>query len=129
MLLPDDTSLFKKGLQPDHLIRLPSPIKRQLFDRPESPSSRTVKESAFDQGKPRYNEAALVAGKHPELDDYIRRSAGQTSTPDQDPPRDLVVQRAVDMFVTQSQLNAVGLDWNASPRDARPTLKKTKLAP
>ena len=129
MLLPDDTSLFKKGLQPDHLIPLPSHIKRQLFDHPESQSASNLKNSAFDQSKPRYNEAALVAGKHPELDDYIRRSAGQTASADQNTPRDLVLQRAVDMLIMRAQLQATGLDWTANPRDARPTIKKAQRAP
>jgi hypothetical protein len=129
MLLPDDTSLFKKGLQPDHQISLPTHLKRLIFDRPISQATRDLKESAFDQSKPRYNEAALVAGKHPELDDYVRRSAGQTSAADQDTPRDLVLQRAVDMLIMHAQLQAVGLDWNASPRDARPTKNKGQLAP
>ncbi len=129
MLLPDDSSLFKKGLQPDHRISLPSHIKRLLFDHPESQSTLHLKESAFDQSKPRYNEAALVAGKHPELDDYIRRSAGQTASADQNTPRDLVLQRAVDMFVMGAQLQASGLDWTASPRDARPIIKKAQTAP
>jgi len=129
MLLPDDTSLFKKGLQPDHLISLPTHLKRLIFDRPLSQPTKDLKDSAFEQSKPRYNEAALVAGKHPELDDYIRRSAGQTSTADQNTPRDLVLQRAVDMLIMHAQLQAVSLDWNASPRDARPTIKKAQLAP
>lgn len=127
MLLSDDRSLFKKGLQPDHSIHLPARTKRQLFDRIENHSS--AKESAFDKAKPRYNEAALVAGKHPELDDYIRRSAGQAADADKDAPRDLVLQRAVDMLIIQSQLRTTDLDWTANPRDARPTIKKAQRAP
>lgn len=129
MLLTDDTSLFKKGLQPDHVVSLPVHLKRVLFDRSITQSTRDLKDSAFDQKKPRYNEAALVAGKHPELDDYIRRSAGQTSTADQDTPSDLVLQRAVDMLIMHAQLQAVDLDWNANPRDARPTKNKGQLDP
>jgi hypothetical protein len=127
MLLPDDRSLFKKGLQPDHPISLPSRTKRLLFDHAESQPS--AKDSAFDKPKPRYNESALVAGKHPELDDYIRRSAGQTAEADKDAPRDLVLQRAVDMFIMRSQLQTANLDWAANPRDARPTIKKAQRAP
>jgi hypothetical protein len=127
MLLPDDRSLFKKGLQPDHPISLPSRTKRLLFDHAESQPS--AKDSAFDKPKPRYNESALVAGKHPELDDYIRRSAGQTAEADRDAPRDLVLQRAVDMFIMRSQLQTANLDWAANPRDARPTIKKAQRAP
>jgi Peptidase family S41 len=127
MLLPDDSSLFKKGLQPEHPIPLPSRIKRQLFDPSHLPA--TAKASAFDQAKPRYNEAALVAGKHPELDDYIRRSAGQTADADKDAPRDLPLQRAVDMLIMRTHLKSADLDWTTSARDARPTIKKAQRAP
>ena len=129
MLLPDDTSLFKTGLQPDHSIQITPLTKRKLFDHADIESTLMIKESAFDQSKPRYNEAALVAGKHPELDDYIRRSAGQTAIADQNTPRDLVLQRAVDMLIMQSQIQAANLDWKANPRDARPTIKKAQRAP
>jgi hypothetical protein len=126
MLLADDTSLFKKGLKPDFPISLSILKKRALFDT--TGKRPAIKDTLFDQARPRYNEAALVARKNPELDDYIRRSAGKASTAADTPLRDEVLQRAVDMLMTSGHLGAMKLDWTTGPRDARPTIKKAQRA-
>jgi C-terminal processing protease CtpA/Prc len=127
MLLADDTSLFKQGLKPDFPIRISTLKKRALFDA--NGKRPAVKDTLFDTARARYNEAALVARKNPELDEYIRRSAGQNGTDAVAPLRDEVLQRAVDMLLTHAHLDAMKLDWNAGPRDARPTIKKAERAP
>lgn len=127
MLLADDTSLFRLGLKPKLPVFLPVQAKRLLFG--VSGEHKPLKQTIFDQSRPRYNEAALVARKNPELDDYIRRSTGQPSIDAVHPLRDEVLQRAVDMLMTSVHFQAVQLDWNAGPRDARPTIKKAQRAP
>jgi len=126
MLLPDDSSLFKTGLKPDFAIPLPPAVKRQIFDTVDA--QHPVLETLFDTARPRYNEAALVARKHPELDDYIRRSAGQSSA-DTSKPRDTVLQRAVDLLCARSHFDAMKLDWDSKPRTAPPTIRKAQPAP
>ena len=127
MLLSDDTSFFKQGLKPDFVINLSSVKKRALFDN--NGKRPAIKDTLFDIARPRYNEAALVARKNPELEDYIRRSAGEVTAGSKAPLRDIVLQRAVDMLMTRRHLDAMKLDWKAGPRDARPTIKKAQPAP
>lgn len=127
MLLADDTSLFKKGLKLDFEIGLPTLKKRMLFD--VTGKRPAIKDTLFEKARPRYNEAALVARKNPELDDYIRRSAGQSTEDSSMPLRDEVLQRAVDMLTTSRHFDAMKIDWKAGPRDARPTNEKAQGKP
>jgi len=101
MLLPNDASVFRKGLQPDFVVKLDPKIKHQIFDKS---SNGTIKPFVFEQARGRFNEAALVAGKNPELDDYIKRSNGETMGYDKPGPRDLVVQRAMDLIRSTAHL-------------------------
>lgn len=113
MLLQDDTSIFKKGLKPRYAMDLPGNVKQSIF---KESLGTSIKPHVFDQARLRYNEAALVAGKHPELDAYIRRSAGQSISGDDMPERDTVLQRALDMIQSTTFLQDVKIDWNARGR-------------
>lgn len=108
VLLADESSVFKKGLQPDFAITLATTIKRQVF---EATSEKNVKNSITDQPRARFNEAALVANKNPELDSYIRRSAGQALPEDAPKPQDTVLQRAVDLIITRMLFQSAKIDW------------------
>jgi hypothetical protein len=90
VLLADDSSVFKKGLKPDFAVDLPTTIKRQVF---EAGTSKTVKSTITDQPRVRFNEAALVANANPELDAYIRRSAGESLPEDAPKPSDRAATR------------------------------------
>lgn len=116
MLLPDDSSVFRKGLQPDFVIKLEPKVKHDIFSRS---NNGTIKPFVFEQARGRFNEAALVAGKNPELDDYIKRSNGETMGYDKPGPRDLVVQRAMDLVRSTEHLNQAKLNWSrhAPPPD------------
>ena len=116
MLLPDDSSLFMKGLQPDFVVSLPSDTKHTLF---KISRGNSIKPHVFDETRPRYNEAALVARKHPELDAYIRRSAGELTDEGTQPARDLVLQRAVDMLLSSHFLTEEKFKW-PKPTPASP---------
>ncbi len=126
MLLEDGTSLFKKGLTPDFILSLPPAVKRQIFDHPSNAES--VKDSLFDVARVRYNEAALIARKNPELDSYIRRSAGEVLEDDRPALRDTVLQRAVDMLSTRTHFQSSPLKWPTGPRSTQPepTVKKAQ---
>ncbi len=109
VLLPDDSSIFQKGLTPDFPIRLAEKAKRAFFD----PENKTRPASTIsDSPRVRFNEAALVAGTNPELDSYIRRSAGEPLPEDQPKPRDTVLQRAVDFLITSDHLQAAKINWS-----------------
>lgn len=112
MLLADDSSVFRKGLQPDFSVSLEASEKREVFSRSRHAS---IKPFVFEEARPRYNEAALVAGKNPELDDYIKRSSGETLSYDKAAPRDRVVQRALDLLTTTDLLAESRLNWKNKP--------------
>jgi len=126
MLLKDDTSLFQRGLPVDFAIDLPLDSKRLLFPTRNPP---LLKLTIFDQSRPRYNEAALVARKNPELEEYIRRSAGKPATAEQQPVHDTVLQRAVDILLTRTHLGGADLPWEKKSREPAPTIRKAKRAP
>lgn len=109
VLLADDSSIFQKGLRPDFPVELDPELKLKLFD----PDGKTSPEATIrDLPRPRFNEAALVAGTNPELDAYIRRSAGETLPEDEPRPQDKVLQRAVDFLLTTDHLQNAKIDWS-----------------
>jgi hypothetical protein len=109
VLLSDGSSIFQKGLVPDFPIQLAEKAKRAFFD----PENKTRPASTIsDTPRVRFNEAALVAGTNPELDSYIRRSAGEPLPEDQPKPRDTVLQRAVDFLITSDHLQAAKIHWS-----------------
>ena len=113
MLLPDDSSVFRKGLKPDLSVPFNSTVKHTVF------KIAALKPSVFEQARARFNEAALVASRNPELDDYIRRSSGEVMSYDQPAPHDTVLQRAVDLFIANDHFAASVLDWVKTPAAAR----------
>ena len=112
VLLADDSSVFKKGLQPDLAISMPITIKRQVF---QATDDKDVKSTIIDKPRPRFNEAALVANTNPELDSYLRRSAGKTLPEDAPRPSDAVLQRAVDLITARTLFQSAKIDWNRKP--------------
>ncbi|MDB6003392.1 MAG: peptidase, partial [Prosthecobacter sp.] len=109
VLLTDDSSVFKKGLQPDFAISMPTSLKRQVY---HCTDDKDVKGSIIDKPRARFNEAALVANTNPELDSYLRRSAGQALPEDAPRPSDTVLQRAVDLITTRALFQSAKIDWN-----------------
>lgn len=109
VLLTDDSSVFKKGLQPDFKVSLPITIKRQVYHLTDS---KDVKSSIIDKPRPRFNEAALVANTNPELDSYLKRSAGKALPEDAPRPSDTVLQRAVDLITARALFQSAKIDWN-----------------
>jgi len=115
VLLADDSSVFKMGLKPDFEVSLGTARKHQAF---EAAIGRNVKSTITDIPRARFNEAALVAGKNPELNAYIRRSAGESLPEDAPRPSDTVLQRAVDLITTRTLLETAKINWNRKTKPA-----------
>lgn len=108
LLLPDDSPVFKKGVEPTHLIRADRDEKRAVF---KACHGGSMKGFVNDRMRPRFNERAFVAGTNPEIDDYVRRSKGQPLPGDEGQLRDVVTQRALDLinsadFLAKSKIKA-----------------------
>lgn len=112
MLLPDDSSLFKQGLPPLFPVKMPAKDKQKIFQLSRE-AETGMKPYVNDRVRARYNEAALVAGSNPELDDYVRKSKGQALPGDEGQLRDVVVQRALDMIRSEDFVSTAKINWNA----------------
>ena len=101
LVIPGAPRIFPDGLVPD--IAVPFPKQQQdavlaLADQ------NGVSEYIFDEERPHTNEAALVAGKNPDLDAYEADHANGKSK--QQHPKDLVLQRAIDFLTAISVFRA-----------------------
>lgn len=112
MLLPDGSSMFKKGLEPGFSIQGLLEDKKKIFEQ-----SHTVSMKPFvqDRVRHRFNESALVSGKNPELDDYVKRSKGEPLPGDGGQLRDVVVQRALDMLQASDHTADARIKWDSKP--------------
>jgi len=113
MLLPDDASVFKKGLEPTYVKKMPARDKVKIFT---DSSGKSMMPFILDKVRPRYNESALVHGANPELDDYVRRSNGQPLPGDEGQLRDLVTQRALDILTTRAFLAGAASGAESQPK-------------
>ncbi|MEI6537702.1 MAG: S41 family peptidase [Verrucomicrobiaceae bacterium] len=113
MLLPDDSPVFKKGVTPAIAVSSQKDEKWKAF----SGSQREdLKAFVTDRVRPRFNEAALVRSKNPEIEDYIRRSNGQPLPGDEGQVRDLVTQRALDLLRSSDFVVQFSLNWSLPPK-------------
>lgn len=127
MLLDDETSLFGQGVKPDFPVDLPVESKRLLFPQENRP---TLLDTLIEQPRPRYNEAALVTRKNPELEEYIRRSSAKNATsPGPTKVHDSVLQRAVDLFITRDRFESTQLRWDTAGAEPTPTIRKASREP
>jgi hypothetical protein len=97
LVIPGGQPIFPNGLTPD--ITVPFPKQQQdlvlgLADQ------NGVSDYIFDEERPHTNEAALVAGKNPDLDAYEADHASGKSTHQH--VKDLVLQRAIDFLTALS---------------------------
>lgn len=127
VLLADDSSVFKKGLQPDFVVRLETSAKHQAF---EASLKKDVRSVVNDQPRKRFNEAALVKHQNPELDAYIRRSTGEPLSEETPKTHDIVIQRAMDLITARGVFESTRLDWKRPAAAAEPqALKATPVNP
>jgi hypothetical protein len=95
-VLPDGRSLFPDGVKPDLPVELSAVEKRQVF---QESLTKGISQFVFEAERPHLNEAALLAGKNPELD-ALEAAQRRGRTPEPPKVRDLVLQRAVDVVTS-----------------------------
>jgi C-terminal processing protease CtpA/Prc len=101
LVIPGLPAVFPKGLTPDIQISF---SKQQQDAVLALADENGLRDYIFDEERPHTNEAALVAGKNPDLDVYetgYMSGAGKQRT-----PKDVVLQRAIDFLTTISVFRA-----------------------
>lgn len=95
-VLPEGRDLFPGGLKPDLPVEMPAADKRLVF---QQSAEKGMSSFIFETERPHLNEAALMAGRNPEIDameaSQRRNRAGEKPT-----TRDPVLQRAVDVVTS-----------------------------
>ncbi|MCE9520730.1 MAG: hypothetical protein K8R87_14425, partial [Verrucomicrobia bacterium] len=123
MLLPDGAAIFKKGVTPMIIVQASLDEKWKAID---GSREKNLKPFVTDWVRPRFNESALVGGKNPELDDYVRRSAGKLLPGDEGQVRDVVTQRALDVLLAGDFISDSKIKWEAAAPSSE---SKTPAAP
>jgi hypothetical protein len=95
-VLPDGRSLFAEGVKPDLPVELSAVEKRQMF---QESLAKGVSQFVFEAERPHMNEAALLAGRNPELE-ALEAAQRRGRGPEAPKLRDLVLQRAVDVVTS-----------------------------
>ncbi len=97
--LPDATPVFPGGLAPDLAVNVPRERTEEVLQLAMNGSG--VMPLVTDKPRARMNEAALVAGTNPELDEIqqVQRLKAKGGTPARG-PRDEALQRALDYITT-----------------------------
>ena len=97
--LPDATPVFPGGLTPDLVVNVPQKETEEVLQLAMNGSG--VAPLVFEKARARMNEAALVAGTNPELDEVqaIQKRREKGDVPAK-PPRDEVLQRALDYITS-----------------------------
>ncbi|WP_081892474.1 S41 family peptidase [Verrucomicrobium sp. BvORR106] len=118
LLLPDGTSTFRKGLEPQFFLKGSAEDKRKVF---AGSRGKSMKPFVMDRVRPRFNEAALVSGGNPEVDAYVKKSQGQPLPGDEGQLREVVVQRALDLVRSRTTLAGFALKWEMDTTPATPS--------
>ena len=129
LLLADGSSLFQKGLEPDLVVGMEAKEKEAALERM---AQGRVRELVHEVARERFNEAALVARRNPELEVYLKRSAGEETEDETPPPTDAVLQRAVDAVQAKETLGRAKLSWKVPVEDGskkEEILKAPKAVP
>lgn len=95
-LLPEGGALFPGGVKPDLPVEMPLADKRLVF---QQSLEKGMRQFVFEVERPHMNEAALLAGRNPELEalEAAQRRGRAAEKPQM---RDPVLQRAVDMVTS-----------------------------
>jgi Peptidase family S41 len=95
LVIPGSPPIFPGGLSPDIAV----PFSKQQQDKVLSLTDENgLDDYIFDEERPHTNEAALVAGKNPDLDVYENFQGSGKAGPRK--PKDIVLQRAIDFLTT-----------------------------
>jgi C-terminal processing protease CtpA/Prc len=94
LVIPGSPPIFPDGLAPD----IDVPFSRQEQDKILAlTDDGGLDDYIFDEERAHTNEAALVAGRNPDLDAFESYQAAKTA---QRNPKDIVLQRAIDFLTT-----------------------------
>ena len=93
-VLPEGRPLFPEGVKPDLSVEMSPLEKRDIF---QQSVSKGMGPFVFENERPHLNEAALLAGKNPELE-AMEVSQQRRSRPEN--ARDIVLQRALDLITS-----------------------------
>lgn len=97
-VLPEGRPLFPGGIKPDLPVEMPIADKRLVF---QQSAERGMGQFIFENERPHLNEAALLAGRNPEIDAMeAAQRRGRASEKPQ--TRDPVLQRAIDVVTSLS---------------------------
>lgn len=97
-VLPENRPLFPGGVKPDVPVEMPPADKRLVFQQSKE---RGMSPFVFENERPHLNEAALIAGRNPEID-AMEAAQRRNRNAEKPLPRDPVVQRAVDVVTSLS---------------------------
>lgn len=97
LVIPGTSTIFPNGLTPDIPVTFPKQQQGAVLGLEDE---HGIREYIYDEERPHTNEAALVAGKNPDLDAYETQYTNRNSKPHT--PKDLVLQRAIDFLTTIS---------------------------
>jgi Peptidase family S41 len=97
IVIPDAPPIFPNGLTPDIAVSFPKPQQDAVLALADQ---NGVTDYIFDEERPHTNEAALVAGKNPDLDAYEADHASGRSK--RQHVKDLILQRAIDFLTAIS---------------------------
>ncbi len=92
-ILPNGTQLAGDGLSPDIFVALGAPSKDVVM---QSITKNGVASVVEEHNRPHLNEAALVSGSNPEVDELEAEQSGQQS----EPLLDRQLQRAFDLVTS-----------------------------
>ncbi len=95
IVLPDNASIYPNGVKPDIAVTMPDAQKQDLL---RAELEQSVASFVTETERVRMNEAALVAGRNPELDAY--EAAQRTKDKPKSQLRDVQLQRAIDLVTT-----------------------------
>lgn len=98
VVLPEKQPLFPGGIKPDIAVELPRSDKRQIF---QMSTAKGMAPFVFENERAHLNEAALLAGKNPELE-VMEAAQRRGRNAEKITLRDLVLQRAVDVITSLS---------------------------
>lgn len=114
VVLPENVEIFPKGVKPDLTVPMPPDVRREVM---QLGLEKGVSPLVFETGRQRFNEAALVAGTNPDIDDM--ESLQHSQSPEHPPVRDTVLQRAVDLITT------IGI-YQSKPSQTGKSARETK---
>lgn len=106
VVLEDDSSIFRVGINPDIVTPTPYESKHSIFRQTEG--GKQLGDFLVQKERPRLNEAALVAGTDPEIEYYLLRSHNKPTPWDKPPLQDRALQQATDLLNATAFINSDG---------------------